>query len=101
MDKAVYESVYYYVYFGIPVLFAHIISYLAWGIAAERISIRLRGLLYSSIIKQDLNWFETFNSEETNALYAYVFFYYNTPPPLFSYFKVFIYILKNAEQSKN
>ena len=67
--SAVYEYIYYYVYFGFPILIAHLVAYLCWGIAAERISIRLRNRLYSTLIAQDLNFFETFNAEKTTALY--------------------------------
>ena len=68
--SAVYEYIYYYLYFGFPILVAHLVAYLFWGMASERISIRLRNRLYSTLIAQDLNFFESFSAEKTAALYT-------------------------------
>ena len=70
VDVAVYEYIYYYVYFGFPILVAHLVAYFCWGLAAERTATKMRSALYSTLITQDLNWFENFGPEETNALYS-------------------------------
>ena len=69
VEESVHKHIFNYLYFGFPIVLAHFFAYLCWGYAAERTVARLRSKLFSKLIQQDLDWFETFKVEDTNALF--------------------------------
>lgn len=60
----------YYVIFGAPVFIAHFLAYICFGFVGERISIRLRFLLYKTLLRQEMTWFDLkYEFEQTLNLF--------------------------------
>ena len=57
---------YYYIAIGFGIAFVIALQMSSWGLTAERQVHKMRQVLFKSILRQDMSWFDTSDRGELN-----------------------------------